>query len=355
MSDGWSIFLARRFRFLGKKRGNRRTGSRIAGTIGEGAFFSGLLLIGFLSLTALVASQAILIPGVPASSPGSGLWLGIIVATSLALIGGGGFLRTVVNFGTSVERRTALAQKAVATAMPVDSRIAAAGKFPTVPLQETLFLSPGTELRYRLPLVASPVWGLLAYLAHGMLWNGLFMAMIVTTVKGFQAGQPRWVATLLLFPLAYFAVRTTHAFLERLVETTSIGPTSAEVSNLPLMPGGEYELCVLQAGRGKVKSLETRLVCEEEATFCQGTNVRTERRAVYDKRLFRLKDLAIRPDEPCRHIEDFVVPRDAMHSLNLTNNAIHWRLVVDGRMQGGTAFRRSFPVVVYPAVNTQGS
>ena len=339
--------MARRFRFLGKKRGSRRTGSQLAGTIGEGTFFSGLLLVGFTSLIALVASQIISIPGVPRTAPGSGLWLGLIVSTSLMLLGGGGFLHTVLSFGTSVERRTALAQRAK-NLDPRRERNFIAKHYPTIPRQESLFLSPGTQLRYRLPLVASPMWMLFAYLAYALLWNGLLMAMTVTVVKGFQAGQPRWIAIVLLAPLGYLAVVTTRNFLARLVEMASIGPTSAEVSNLPLVPGGEYELCVVQAGRGRVRSLETRLVCEEEATFCQGTNVRTERRAVYDKRLFRLTDLAVRPDEPHRHLESFEIPPQAMHSVKMSNNAIHWHLVVNGRMQRGASFRRSFPVVVFP-------
>lgn len=339
--------MARRFRFLGKKRGTRRTGSQVAGTIGEGTFFSSLLLVGFASLIALVASQIIAIPGVPRTTPGSGLWLGLIVSTSLTLIGGGGFLRTVLNFGTSVERRTALAQKAKELDPRRDRKLVAKN-FPTIPRQESLFLNPGSQLRYRLPLVASPMWMLFAYLAYSMLWNGLLMAMTVTAVKGFQAGQPRWFATVLLIPLGYLAIITTRDFLSRLVDMTSIGPTSAEVSNLPLVPGGEYELCLVQAGRGRVRSLETRLVCEEEATFCQGTNVRTERRAVYDKKLFRLTDLAVRPNEPHRHCESFEIPMQAMHSVKMTNNAINWRFVVNGRMQHGASFRRSFPVVVFP-------
>ncbi len=186
---------------------------------------------------------------------------------------------------------------------------------------------------------------------YALLWNGLFSAMTVMALQGFQGGQPRLTAIVMLVPLGYMAVRTTHRFLIRLVETTSIGPTSAEVSDLPLLPGNEYELCLVQVGRGKVESLETRLVCEEEATFRQGTNVRTERRRVHDQRLFRLTDLAIKPEEPLSHRSDFCVPMNAMHSVQMTNNAIHWRLIVRGRMQRGTSFRRSFPLVVYPCTN----
>ncbi len=255
-----------------------------------------------------------------------------------------------MNFGTSVERRTALAQKAKELD-PRTDRKSAVKNFPTIPRQDSLMLSPGTRLRYRLPLVASPMWTLLAMVAYAMLWNGLFMAVIVTSVKGFQAGQPRWFATFLLVPLIYMAVTTTCSFLERLVDLASIGPTSAEVSDLPLVPGGEYQLCIVQAGRGKLRSLETRLICEEEATFCQGTNVRTERRDVYDKVLFHLNDLAIRQNEPHVHLEPFEVPLNAMHSVKMTNNAINWRLVVHGRMQRGASFRRSFPVVVFPIAN----
>lgn len=342
--------MARRFRLWEKKRGSRRTGSGLAGAIGEGTFFSSLLLIGFLALIALVTSQLVPIPGAAPYEAGSGLWLGVVVSTSFILIGGGGLLFTVLNLGTSAERRTALAQKAKELD-PRPERQFAHKKYPTVPQQDSLFLSPGTKLRYRLPLTISPAWEVVASMFYALLWNGLFMAMTVLAVQGFQVGQPRLTATALLFPLGYMAVRTTHRFLIRLVETTSIGPTSAEVSDLPLLPGRQYELCLVQVGRGKVESLETRLVCEEEATFCQGTNVRTERRRVHDQRLFRLKDLAIKPEEPLSYTSDFNVPMNAMHSVQMTNNAIHWRLIVRGRMRRGTAFRRSFPLVVFPCTN----
>jgi hypothetical protein len=339
--------VARKFRLWEKKRGSRRTGSRLVGAIGEGTFFFGLLLIGFLVLIALVTSQLVPIPGAPRYEAGSGLWLGVVVTTSFILIGAGGLLFTLLQVGTSAERRTALAQKAKELD-PRTERQIAHKEYPTVPQQDSLFLSPGTVLRYRLPLTVSPAWEVVASMLYALLWNGLFTAMAVLALQGFQGEQPRLTATALLFPLGYMAVRTTHRFLIRLVETTSIGPTSAEVSDLPLRPGCEYELCLIQVGRGKVKSLETRLVCEEEATFCQGTNVRTERRRVHDERLFRLKELAVKPEEPLSYVSDFAVPINAMHSVQMTNNAIQWRLIVQGRMQRGTSFRRSFPLVVYP-------
>jgi hypothetical protein len=64
----------------------------LAGAIGEGTFFFGLLLIGFLVLIALVTSQLVPIPGAPRYEAGSGLWLGVVVTTSFILIGAGGLL-----------------------------------------------------------------------------------------------------------------------------------------------------------------------------------------------------------------------------------------------------------------------
>ena len=339
-------FLARKFRLWEKKRGSRRTGSGLVGAISEGTFFACLLLIGFLALIALFTSYLTSSPSVPRYAPGSGLWLGVVVSTSFILIGAGGLLYTLVHLRTSVERRSALAQKA----RELDPR-PERKTYPTVPQRESLFLSPGTTLRYRLPLTISPALGVIASMLYALLWNGLCSAMTVLSLQGFQMGQPRLTATILLVPLGYMAVRTTHRFMIRLVDTTSIGPTSAEVSDLPLYPGNEYELCLVQVGRGKVESLETRLVCEEEATFRQGTNVRTERRRVHDQRLYRLKDLAIKPQEPLSHRSEFHVPMNAMHSVQMPNNAIHWRLIVQGRMRHGTSFRRSFPLVVYPCTD----
>ena len=53
------IALARTFRWYQKKRGNRRTGSRTLGSIGEALFFAFFLFIGGIVLTVMISTLVI--------------------------------------------------------------------------------------------------------------------------------------------------------------------------------------------------------------------------------------------------------------------------------------------------------
>ncbi|NJO14086.1 MAG: hypothetical protein HC870_02780, partial [Rhizobiales bacterium] len=56
---------------------------------------------------------------------------------------------------------------------------------------------------------------------------------------------------------------------------TGIGPTLVEISDYPFYPGRVYRLFLSQGGRLTINSLEVLLVCDEKATYQQGTNTRT--------------------------------------------------------------------------------
>ena len=63
-------------------------------------------------------------------------------------------------------------------------------------------------------------------------------------------------------------------------------------------PGGEYQVFLSQTGRLSVKRLKLSLVCEEEATYRQGTDTRTESQKVFAQELFRREDFEIPPGIP---------------------------------------------------------
>jgi hypothetical protein len=98
--------------------------------------------------------------------------------------------------------------------------------------------------------------------------------------------------------------------------------------------------------------LELWLVCEEEATFTQGTDVRTEVREVFRQLCFERRDFSIEPAAPLNEACNVTVPAAAMHSFQSRHNAVRWRLVVRGASAGWPEFARGFPVVVYPGEST---
>jgi hypothetical protein len=90
------------------------------------------------------------------------------------------------------------------------------------------------------------------------------------------------------------------------------------------------------------------LVCQEEATYRQGTDIRTETRIVHEQRIFQGESIRIDPGAPLELRETLRVPEDAMHSFQSSYNAVHWTLVVKGQPESWPAFERSFPVIVHP-------
>ena len=98
--DGIMANVARSIRFLGKKRGDRRTGSPVVGGLGEAVFFGALFLLGAVALAYLIASRFVAVPAGP-YQPGFGFWLMVLAAASLAFFGGGSVIYTVLNLETS--------------------------------------------------------------------------------------------------------------------------------------------------------------------------------------------------------------------------------------------------------------
>ena len=341
--------MGRRFQLWQKKRGHRRTGSRLAASVGEGLLFACLLLLGSFALMALVTSRMIDIPGVSTLTTGSGLWLSVIVLASLILIGGGGLLWTLLHLGTSAERRRAIASRAAELEL-LTQGLPRSGDYPTIPRSEPLIDSPGVHLRYRLPSSTAPTWSLLALAVFCLMWNGLLAAVAAVFVKGVVAGKPPWLTLLLLLPMLAVAVRVTWRFLRQLRHELRVGNTSVEVSDLPLYPGQRYDICVVHGGRMPWKILKLLLACDESATFREGTDIRIETRRVWLQKILQFTPMELGRPSTAVHQGEMIVPSDIMHSFQSSNNAVQWKILVQGELAEGEEFERSFPVVVFPPV-----
>ena len=114
------------------------------------------------------------------------------------------------------------------------------------------------------------------------------------------------------------------------------------------MPGERYELFISQAGRLRLKSLAVLLVSEEEATYRQGTNTRSETRRVYQRELFRREDFEIPRGTPLDVQCPLEIPARAMHSFKADHNEVSWKIVVEGTSVGWPHYERAFPVIVHP-------
>ncbi|MGA7700117.1 MAG: DUF3592 domain-containing protein [Thermoguttaceae bacterium] len=276
-------------------------------------------------------------------------WLTFTVPISFIIIGAGGLVHVVLHWGKSAERRALLGQRGGRRDL-----FAAGGAgrppFPTVPPGADITNSPGTKLKFRLPMVNSPGWAVFGTLAFCIAWNGIVAAFITMAVRSYFTGKPDWLLTLFTVPFAAIGVWAIVALVRQLLVATGIGPTLVEISDHPLAPGGQYRLFLLQSGWLTMNRLRVLLVCEEVATYRQGTDTRTETREVFRKELFRRDTFEIRGGMPFECDIDLTLHEGAMHSFAANHNEIAWTLVVEADVAGWPECNRAFPVIVRPAM-----
>jgi hypothetical protein len=95
--------------------------------------------------------------------------------------------------------------------------------------------------------------------------------------------------------------------------------------------------------------LDVRLICQEEATYNQGTDIRTEQATVLNQRLLRRRGIWVTPGNPFEAEFEFFIPAEAMHSFKSPNNRIQWKIVVSAQAKKWPRLNRVFAVSVYPA------
>ena len=119
--------------------------------------------------------------------------------------------------------------------------------------------------------------------------------------------------------------------------------------NIRCYPGGRYEAFLSQTGRLHVRWFQVQLVCEEQATYQQGTDTRTAAAIVHRETVFSERKFDIPPGGGVRDAFHRASSRPtAMHSFAAAHNAVSWMLVVRGRMARWPEFERRFPLYVYP-------
>jgi len=276
-------------------------------------------------------------------------WLLFVVPLSLIAIGGGGLIYTAMHWGKSTEHRAVMAGRS-ARREPFAANGRPASPFPNVPEPAPAALGAGRTLPVRLPGDISTRWALLGWASACAAANTATIVLAVLVVGGHWAGHGSWWLTLLLIPLVALAALTISFLLRRLLT----GSTTIEISAHPLHPGQTCQLFFSQSGHMRINCLEVLLVCEEEATYRQGTDTRTERNEVYGQRLLVEGPFRVRRGKPFQTTCPMTVPAGAMHSFKADHNEIGWKLVVKGDVAGWPGYRRTFPLVVRPERDKHG-
>ena len=272
--------------------------------------------------------------------------LQLIVGFALASIGFYWVISTFWKVGASAERRGAIVSRAGEIEILNELRNRR-DDLPTVPLDR---IAPRQGRRFRFALYSSRrnAMGFALSAAMAIVFVMLATIVLLSAIATYGRGDPDWFAIGLTVPMGWAASWTVYHFYRQLLKLTGIGPTELEVSDYPLKPGGEYSVSLTQPGRSRLRLLDVVLICLEEATFDQGTDIRTEKTIVYEQRLFREHGVALTPEAPFEAEFKLLLPEGAMHSFKSENNRVQWKIVVHSQAIGWPKLERSFPISVHP-------
>ena len=269
--------------------------------------------------------------------------LTLLLPGALVAFGGSGLARTLRRWGRSEEAVAAV------TGLPtLLGRRPPAADLPGVPPCEDLVNSPGTLLRYRLPIESPENWTLIGIGLFALLWNTVLVVLAVGAGLDLAGGQRDWLLLAVLVPCSAVGIAAVATFARGLVLATAVGTTHVEIADHPLFPGGRCEAMISQGGSGTLRELAATLELEESATFRQGTDTRSETTVVQQLPVGSWHDVRLEPGRNFETRFSVVIPRDAMHSFVSEHNAVRWRLVIRGTPARWPPFTRVFPVVVFP-------
>ena len=295
--------------------------------------------------------------------------LQVIIATFLILIGVIWIIRLLWHVGVSAERRGAITSQANELEILRELRHRRED-LPTVP-RDRLVPQPGQVLPFRIKPSPRNVWGLvfsalssaiavsvssilLSIFAKPWFTQSTFVSQLnefsekIAPAELVGTPQYPWLAGGLLLVFVPAAGWSIYHFFRQLIKLAGIGPSSVELSNYPLRPGASCKLFFSQTGRFRLQLLEVELICEEQVTYNQGTDIRTETAVVFENRIFRQRGVALNAGRAFETELEFELPESAMHSFNSTNNRVQWKIIITAKPKNWPRLTRTFRILVFP-------
>lgn len=274
-------------------------------------------------------------------------WLVLSIPGSMIAIGGAGLVRALVSSRSSPERRSARIARGVAplsldTAKP---RPTIASGLPHVDASGE---SPGVVRTFRLPVDGASGWRVAGMATLATIWNLLVALFAYQIGVGYLSASIRsLVAVLLTAPLAVIGWRMTLSAW-RDARGAGGGATTVEVDRHPLIVGEPAAATLLQYGPARLRELVIDLVCDEIATFRQGTDARTAAVEVARRTLLSERRVDAPADEPLRREFTICTPATGPHSFVSPNNEVRWSIETTLTPVGRPPIQRRFPICVHP-------
>ncbi len=321
--------------------------------IAEAAVAGILVLLGVILLAVTITMTALY--STPHQLYISVGYLSLRILLAVLLISAGSYfiISLLWKVGVSRERREAFVNRAGEIDLLNEFR-RRREDLPTVPIEAPL---QGDVLPYRLRCSQRNLWSLISSAAMSVSLVAIASILFPTAIQSGPTANPRSVAFVFLPIICLAAVWFLYRFFRQLLKLTGIGPSSIEISQYPLFPNSKCTMRLFQPGRIRLKVLTVWLVCQEEATFDQGTDIRTQRRDVFRQRLFRKRSVDVSPEHPFEIEFDLQIPDQAIHSFKSANNRIQWKIIVQAEAKKWPTLNRTFRLSVFPhtAAETRSS
>lgn len=266
------------------------------------------------------------------------VWPVTLIPASLFAVGVFGIVASLMQVATSAERRSLVTVKAVRLD-PMRDTSASSTMLPAIGLDDQ---SPGTHYPHRLPAIGTAGWRMAGLMMVTAIWNMLLAFFVYVASREYLEGNPPWLALMLVVLLGVVGVWLAYHLIIEFWHRRGIGQTHVELSHHPLVLGGEYRAYLMQTGRMEARTLLVELVCEESASYQQGTDSRTSAETVLRHELRKWRNLRIDPSQPFEVEFDFTIPARGMHSFRSPHNEIRWMLVVRGETSRGQDIFRQF-------------
>lgn len=310
--------------------------ARMLGVLGELIFYNVLFLLGIIALGFLLFSFQQRIQH----------YFLLLAIISFVVIGGRGIIG-ILSSSKVAGRRLLQIRRVQRTGKTLLGEIQ--DHLPYVPSHDVYSDSHGTHFQYRLDRVRSDFWSMLAIACFSFTWAGVSVFLLLMCFDSLSDGfWSHWILWACLLSSVAICAWSARYFFVQLKVITSVGPTILEIDTHPLQPGMSFNCMVRQTGMLSVKSLRLYLICEELASYHQGTDVRTEVVEVFNEQVGIEKNFQISLNEAFSMITPIQIPIQAMHSFRSSSNAIQWKLVVLARFKTQPTIRRQFPIIVHP-------
>lgn len=272
------------------------------------------------------------------------VWPVTLIPASLLAVGIFGIVASSMQVATSAERRSLVAVKA----MRLDPLRDTPDESKTLPTGLREDESPGIRYAHRLPAVGTAGWRMAGLMLVCAIWNTLLAFFVYVASLQYLNNQSPWLALGLVVLLGAVGVWLAFNLIREFWNRRGIGQSHVEISAHPLVLGGEYQAYLMQTGNMTLRKLLVELVCEESASYQQGTDSRTSTEVVFRQELRKWRGLRVEATQPFEAEMTFSIPPSAMHSFRSPHNQIRWMLLVRGETNHHQEVYRQFGLLVQP-------